>query len=165
MAGRTIEVRPATVADAPGIAHVHVTAWREAYARQVPAEYLAALDTDRRATSWATLIASGTTGVQVAESGGAIVGWASTGTGRDADAPVPLELEGLYTLASVYGSGAGQRLLDAAIGSADAYLWVMADNPRARTFYARNGFRSDGSTKVETIGATAVEVVRLLRTA
>jgi hypothetical protein len=30
-------------------------------------------------------------------------------------------------------------LLDAAVGSAPAFLWVAVDNPRAHAFYARNG--------------------------
>ncbi len=43
-------------------------------------------------------------------------------------------------------TGAGQLLLDAAIGAGDAYLWMMDDNPRAEAFYLRNGFVRDGSS-------------------
>ncbi len=159
-----IAVRAATAEDAPGIARVHVASWREAYARQLPAEVLAGLDVQRRAQVWTGIIESGDTTVCVAETDGSIVGWASAGAGRDGDAPVALELEGIYLLASAYGSGAGQRLLDAAVGTADAYLWVMADNPRAQAFYRRNGFAPDGAAKVEQLGEAAVEVVRFVRT-
>lgn len=163
MSGVEVEVRAATAADAAAIARVHVAAWREAYARQLPAELLAGLDAERRADGWRAILEAGTTDVRVAELGGSIVGWASAGRGRDADAPVPLELEGIYVLAAAYGTGVGQRLLDAAVGDSPAYLWVMADNPRAHAFYRRNGFAADGVTKSETIGGTPVEVVRLVR--
>ncbi|GAA0417873.1 GNAT family N-acetyltransferase [Leifsonia naganoensis] len=158
-----ITVRAATADDAPGIAKVHVASWREAYVRQLPAEVLAGLDVQRRAQTWSSIIESGDTRVWVAEMDGAIVGWASAGAGRDAEAPVPLELEGIYLLASAHGSGAGRSLLDAAVGTADAYLWVMADNPRAHAFYRKNGFAADGAAKVEQVGEAAVEVVRLVR--
>lgn len=158
-----VTVRRAAAADAVGIAHVHVAAWREAYARQLPADLLAGLDEERRAAGWAALIESGRTSVWVAEAAGTIIGWASAGSGRDASAPVPLELEGIYVLAGAHGSGAGQLLLDAALGAADAYLWVMADNPRAHAFYRRNGFTADGGSKVERMGDVAVDVVRLVR--
>lgn len=123
-----VTVRRATVDDARGIAEVHVTAWREAYAGRMPAEFLASLDVEPRAEGWARIVERGETDVFVAERDGTIVGWATAGPGRDDHAPRDLELEGIYLLASAYGSGAGQQLLDAAIGDEPAYLWVM-DGP------------------------------------
>lgn len=87
--------------------------------------------------------------IHVAELDGRIVGWANTSGGRDADAPRPLELEGLYTLDEVHGTGVGQALLDAAIGDRPAYLWALDRNPRAHAFYRRNGFAEDGTTKFD----------------
>ncbi len=49
-----VEVRPATVDDASGIARVHVQSWREAYARQLPADLLAGLEEEPRAIRWAS---------------------------------------------------------------------------------------------------------------
>ncbi|MGO4299930.1 GNAT family N-acetyltransferase [Leifsonia sp. RAF41] len=113
-----VSIRRATVDDAAGIARVHVAAWREAYAGRMPAEFLASLDEERRARSWATILSSGETDAFVAERDGETVGWATAGAGRDENAPRDRELEGIYLLASAYGSGAGQLLLDAAIGDA-----------------------------------------------
>ncbi|MFJ3385054.1 MULTISPECIES: GNAT family N-acetyltransferase [unclassified Curtobacterium] len=156
-------VRRATSADAAAIAHVHVTAWREAYAHLLPASFLAALDVDARAERWRGIIADPQTDVLVATVGDAVVGWASAGNGRDTAAPRDRELEGIYVLAAAYGSGAGQALLDAAVGDAPAYLWMADDNPRAEAFYRRNGFRRDGAAKREQLGPHPLEAVRLVR--
>lgn len=159
----TVTVRRATVDDARGIAEVHVTAWREAYAGRMAADFLASLDVDRRAAGWARIVERGETDVFVAERDGTIVGWATAGRGRDDDAPRDRELEGIYLLASAYGSGAGQQLLDAAVGDAPAYLWVMDGNGRAEAFYRRNGFTRDGATATHPAGDATVSAVRMTR--
>ena len=87
------------------------------------------------------------------------------GASRDEDAACPVsgELYAIYVLAAHYGSGAGQALLDAAIGRAAASLWVLEDNPRARAFYERNGFRADGTVKDDDRWGEPVREVRLVR--
>ena len=159
----TVTVRRATVDDARGIAEVHVTAWRETYAGRMPADFLASLDVDRRAVGWARILERGETDAFVAERDGTIVGWATAGRGRDDDAPRDRELEGIYLLASAYGSGAGQQLLDAAVGDAPAYLWVMDGNGRAEAFYRRNGFTRDGATMTHPSGDATILAVRMTR--
>jgi ribosomal protein S18 acetylase RimI-like enzyme len=159
----TIEVRPASPADARGIATVHVEAWREAYAHLVPADALAALSIDQRELRWAELIPAAQPEVWVAEDDGVLVGWATSSRGHLPDEPRDLELEGIYIRASHYGSGAGQALLDAAIGTRPAFLWVADDNPRAIAFYERNGFERDGGLKSVPLAGTPVEVARLFR--
>jgi len=160
---RSITVRPARVADADAIAAVHVTAWREAYAHLLPAAFLAALDVHQRAARWRRIIDQGSTDVFVALDGDATVGWASASDGRDEDAPRSRELEGIYVLASAYGSDAGQALHDATLGDMPAYLWMADDNPRAEAFYRRNGFTRDGGAKQEPIGPVQLDVVRMTR--
>ncbi|HZA72323.1 MAG TPA: GNAT family N-acetyltransferase, partial [Propionibacteriaceae bacterium] len=54
------------------------------------------------------------------------------------------QLVKLYTLPRAHGTGLGQALLDTAIGTDSAYLWIMAGNPRAEAFYRRNRFVPDG---------------------
>ena len=46
-----------------------------------------------------------------------------------------------------HGSGAGQALLDAVVGSEPCQLWVARENPRAHRFYRRNGFVPDGTER------------------
>ena len=159
----TILVQPATVDDAAAIARVHVQSWREAYAGRMPADFLASLDEARFARNWENILADGVTDAFVAERDGEVVGWATAGPGRDDDAPRPRELEGIYLLAAAHGSGAGQLLLDAAVGDARAYLWVMDGNARAEAFYRRNRFARDGATTAHPVGPTSVPAVRMTR--
>lgn len=159
----TIGVRPAQVEDVHGIAEVHVKAWQETYAHLVPSEVLATMSVDQRDRRWIEILSLSDSVTWVATDGGRIVGFATSGPGRDSDSPRELELPSIYVLASHYGSGAGQRLLDAALGDLPAFLWVADDNPRARAFYARNGFVPDGTTKVGPVAGTPVLEVRLVR--
>jgi ribosomal protein S18 acetylase RimI-like enzyme len=159
----TIEVRRASLADARGIAEVHVQGWREAYAHLVPAEALARLSVDQRELRWRELLGAADPGLWVAADAGRIVGFARSASARDSDSPRDLELPEIYVIASHYGTGAGQRLLDAALGGAPAVLWVADDNPRARAFYTRNGFRPDGATKVGPLAGTDILETRLVR--
>ncbi|MBT2501302.1 GNAT family N-acetyltransferase [Curtobacterium sp. ISL-83] len=129
----------------------------------MPADFLASLDEQRRASGWRQILADGITDVFVAIDGTTTIGWASAGPGRDHDAARARELEGIYVLASAYGTGAGQRLLDAAVGNTGAYLWMADDNPRAEAFYRRNGFERDGAVKQESFGPVSLPVVRLSR--
>jgi GNAT superfamily N-acetyltransferase len=158
-----LAVRAAALDDAAGIARVHLQAWRESYAHLLPAEALASLQQGPREAKWREIMAAGTSEVWVACEGADIVGWASAGAGRDGDGPRPRELEGIYVLASSYGSGAGQLLLDAAVGDAGAYLWIAEDNPRAFAFYRRNGFAPDGAAAAHELIGTPVRILRMVR--
>jgi len=160
---RAVRVRPASVDDARGIAEVHVQAWREAYVHQLPADVLAGLRVEPRVERWAAIIEDDLTDVVVAELDGRIVGWATASGGREDDRPARRELEGIYVLAELYGTRAGQLLLDAAIGTDDAYLWMLDDNPRAEAFYRRNGFARDGALKERPLAGHPVRIARLVR--
>jgi L-amino acid N-acyltransferase YncA len=159
----TPTVRPALASDAAGIAAVHVQAWREAYAHLMPADFLASLDVERRTNGWTEIIADDVTDVFVALDGTEVVGWASAGPGRDTAGADLRELEGIYLVGAAYGSGAGQQLLQAAVGAEPAYLWVADGNPRAEAFYRRNGFSRDGAEALRSFGSVDVRLVRMAR--
>jgi GNAT superfamily N-acetyltransferase len=159
----TIDVRPAVLTDARGIAEVHVSAWREAYAHLVPAEALARLSVDQRELRWRELLANAGVTIWAAVDDGDVVGFARSAPSREADGPRDLELPEIYVLASHYGTGAGQKLIDVALEGRPAYLWVADDNPRARAFYARNRFQPDGATKTGPLAGTAILEARLVR--
>jgi len=160
----SIEVRRAVPVDARGIAEVHVRAWQDTYAHLVPADSLARLSVDQRERRWGEILAPGGGSANwVATDGATIVGFAGSSAARDSDAPRMLELQSIYLLASHHGGGAGQQLLDAAISTAPAYLWVANDNSRARAFYLKNGFEPDGAEDTHSIAGTPVLAIRMVR--
>lgn len=156
----TATVRPSAPADAAGIAAVHVASWREAYAHLLSQAFLDGIDLDARTRMWQGILDRDPSRVHVADVDGTVVGFSAVR--RPDDGPRELELALIYLLAAHHGSGLGQALLDAAIGDAPAFVWVAEDNPRARAFYARNGFRPDGERNVVEAWEQMAEV-RLVR--
>ncbi|MBT1668134.1 GNAT family N-acetyltransferase [Curtobacterium flaccumfaciens pv. flaccumfaciens] len=156
-------IRPATLADADAIAHVHTASWRETYGRFVAdPDGNPWFDVARRVDMWRSVLAEPSTAgtIAVALDGTDVVGFGSAAAADDADAVRPDELRALYVLARAHGTGAGQGLLDAVLGDRPAFLWVAADNPRARSFYRRNGFEPDGA---ESAFGPIPKTVRLVR--
>jgi ribosomal protein S18 acetylase RimI-like enzyme len=161
-------VRRAAVGDAEGVGHVQVTGWHEAYTGRMPQSILDDLDEERSGAFWLRVIERSDLGepgeVWVAVVDGAVIGFAASGPSTDDDAPPGRrQLFAIYVLAAHYGSGAGQALMDAATGRGAASLWVLEDNPRARAFYERNGFRPDGATQDDARWGEPVREVRLVR--
>lgn len=155
----TATVRAARLADAEAIAEVHVASWREAYAKLLPPEVLAALDPAQRTIRWRTAIADAARAgrVVVGEDGDAVVGFAAAGP--DPEGLRAQRLTAIYLRATHHGGGLGQALLDAALAPGAASLWVATKNPRAIAFYARNGFALDGATRISN-GMHASRMVR-----
>ncbi|WP_417555068.1 GNAT family N-acetyltransferase [Microbacterium sp.] len=154
-------LRPATVADADGIAEVHVLSWQAAYRGLVPQDVLDSLSVAERAASWARILAETPRRTLVAVDGERVVGWASFGDARDADAGEPDsrggtgELWGIYAHPDAWSTGVGHLLLTAVeqeltdAGHETAYLWVLAGNSRAAEFYERHGWHADGGMKTD----------------
>jgi ribosomal protein S18 acetylase RimI-like enzyme len=148
------------------IAAVHVRTWQAAYAHVFGGERLAAIDLAARAELWRRRLAEPERpheAVLVAEDDGSVIGFASCGDSRDATGEG--ELYAIYALPEAWGSGAGPALMAAALeelrqcGFATASLWVLEDNPRARRFYEREGWSSDGGRREdEFLGVPITEV-------
>jgi len=171
-------VRRARPDDAPGIAAVHVAAWRSAYAGILDESYLAGLSESRLAAFYARAIFDRQRGhaVFVATAGGtdqpgdqpgpdaAIVGFASGGKARRRGLAEG-EVETLYVLDDFRERGVGRRLMRAmgahlrAVGCNSALVWVLADNP-ARYFYRHLGGRIAMNEAIRVagkpVGQTAV---------
>ena len=163
-----LEIRPATIADAKGIATVHVDTWRDAYKDIVPSGYLAALDVVTRAERWLKTVTVGTPHVFVAIVNDTVVGWIAFGPSRDDDLELRCaEIEAIYVAPSFWRRGIGTALVNAAAerlhaeGYSAVALWVLRDNKSAQSFYVRSGFQTDGSAKVIEIGGAALTEVRL----
>lgn len=159
--------RQATPDDADALVRMHTAVHEECYGHQLPARFFE----DRRATIDLRVerrrpyLASAEPRIIALDENDEIVGFADAGPGRDEDRPGQLELYSFYTFRRTYGSGLGSALLAAAIGTSPAYLWVLEDNPRARAFYAKHGFRPDGERKLLPAEWSALPEMRLARPA
>jgi ribosomal protein S18 acetylase RimI-like enzyme len=152
-----MQIRTATAADAPHIAHLHVETWRAAYRGQIPNAVLDGLGLERRAAFWQERLAAAPGQVFVAEQSGSIAGFCDLIPSRDkdADSGSVAEIAAIYVLPQHWRMGAGRALCDTALAEARrrgykvVTLWVLASNDRARRFYAAMGFGLDGATKTD----------------
>jgi GNAT superfamily N-acetyltransferase len=147
-----MNIRPATREDAEAIETIRVRGWQVAYRHVFPPAELDALAVD--ASRWRPRLASPPHGWStfVAEDGAAVVGFASVGPSRDVEGLG--ELYAIYVHPESWSTGAGRALIvraeDRLASDYDAAtLWVLEDNPRARTFYERAGWAPDGARKAE----------------
>jgi ribosomal protein S18 acetylase RimI-like enzyme len=154
----TVIIRMAGVSDAEAIAHVRVAAWRAAYRGLMPDSYLDRVDLEATEAQqlrvrlhsigdWAR--------VSVAEVDGRLVGYCAYGSGQSDDAePLRGGVYDLYIHPDAWHCGVGQRLLACATeyfkvqGYGEATLFVFESNTRARQFYAKAGWKSDGHREI-----------------
>lgn len=159
-------IRPATPADAAGIARVHVDTWRTTYAGIVPAEFLAHMSYEEGQQRWVSRLSDtqNATFVFVAEDEqGQIVGFVSGGPNRNDEPLYQSELYAIYILQAYHGRGLGQQLTVALVekllqmGMNSMILWVFATNP-ARHFYEALGGQLVKASQFEISGAIIDEV-------
>lgn len=170
----SFSIRRAVPDDAEDFVSVHLQSWRESYAHVLGEDVFQRREADRAAVvehrRAALAVQAADPGIEtwLAHAGdGRLLGFASAGPARDEDlaAEVPLELWSIYILAEAYGTGVGQALLERAVGSLPAYVWVLQDNGRAQAFYRRNGFAADGSSKdlPQVWAGTGMAEIRMVR--
>lgn len=153
-------------ADCDELGRVHIRIWRETYAGLMPVDYLAGLSETRSAENWRRRLVQPEGAdvgalTLVARRDGCIVGFASAGPSRDADAPTEWELHVINLLQDVHGRGLAELLLDRVLGARDATLWVVEGNARARAFYTRHGFTDEGGRSAhEPTDAREMRMVR-----
>lgn len=134
-------LRPATAADLPALAEVHLTARAAAGPAFPPAVH-----PDDEVRAWVAGWDLTAYDVRVAELDGRVVGYSRA---------TPTWLDDLYVAPGAQGRGVGGALLRHVLaGHPDGVgLWVFESNRPAREFYARHGFvaleRSDGSANEE----------------
>jgi GNAT superfamily N-acetyltransferase len=161
------KVRAAVSADADRVARVHVRSWQSAYRGLIAQEYLDGLEPE----AWASRYTFGRMGIrlpstQVAVEGPTIRGFVTTGLGRDIDLTNFGELMAIYVDPAYVRTGVGRLLMAAArerlrrVGVMAASLWVLDGNVRARRFYERDGWRSDGTHRTRAYGDVPVDEVR-----
>lgn len=158
-------VRPLERDDIDEFCRVHTAVWRETYPGLFRTETLDALDPAAQAERRRALFDEhGPRGTLVALApDGSIAGMASSGPSRDDDPPTELELYAINVLAAHHGSGVADLLVERAVGSAPASLWVVDGNARAQAYYARLGFVADGAVKDDEDLLPGIREIRLVR--
>lgn len=159
-------VRPATAADAAGIARVHVASWRSTYPGILPDGFLVNLSADAYARRWRALLGGGGRGrrtfVAVDPAEG-IVGFSSCGPQRTAIQGYAGEFYAIYLQDHAHGQGWGRRLMGTMAaemlgeGVRSAVVWVLRDNP-SRWFYERLGGQRLAEQPISFAGARLSEV-------
>lgn len=155
-----VTVRRAELADCRQVAEVHVRTWQAAYRHVLPPELLDSLSVDEREAVCRRLVESESEVALVAEVERRVVGFAFAGPSRTEETAA--ELYAIYVLPEAWGSGAGRELMAAAkawflgSGYATAMLWVVEDNPRARRFYEREGWKAEG-TRIAKVYSVDIE--------
>ena len=170
-----VRVRVAVVGDAPGIAHVQVASWRQAYADVLPAELIEAMNTNDFAERWAQSLrrpGDARNRVLVALDGDAVRGFAVTGPATDPDAD-PIgdgEISELTVDPEHRYQGHGSRLLQAAAETLQAdkftrgVAWLASSDDDARRFVTEAGWAPDGAHRELDLrgdGAIRLKQVRL----
>lgn len=150
----SIELRPATIADTPGITATFLACWRGSYANVLPLRLVELMTDDKADRMWTRVLAEAAPGeVMVAVCTGTadVLGVTRFAVfGNDAGM-----VHSLYVSPCSQGSGVGAKLLIAAesalrrAGVEIARLWVFRDNAPSIGFYARQGWLPDGETRVQ----------------
>ncbi len=152
-----MNIRPARVDDAPGIAAIHVASWRAAYQGLLPQALLDELSVESRTALWQRLLARSARATFVCEKDGQLQGFIDVAAARDEDleSAVYAEINAVYLLPDIWGGGHGRRLVERACSVLrqqnyeHVVLWVLDSNERAIAFYRALGFAADGASKVE----------------
>ncbi len=165
-----MQIRDARPGDEAQVADVHVRAWKTAYRGLLPDDYLEALTPEQRVPGY-RFAASRPRDPQtlLAIAGDALLGFATFGPSRDADAPDAGELFALYVDPARWRTGAGRALLQAsrdrmyAQGHVEAILWVLDGNQPAERFYVADGWSRDGASRWEDPWGVRSRVFRFRR--
>lgn len=167
MDDRSAVVRKASPADAEAIAEVSVASRRWSYRGILSDATLDGLSVDGLSSHFARWLAQldPDSAVFVAERAGRIVGYAIIEPSGGSDLPGGgAELDSLYVIEDVAGTGVGHVLMEAAVASARGKghrglsLWVRRENERAREFYEKVGFGLDAAERVRQHPVLPIEI-------
>jgi diamine N-acetyltransferase len=144
--------RDATPSDAAAVAELARVSFTETFGHLYTPENLAAFLTSHTPKDWSRILADPDTAVRVAETDGALVGYARIGPPTLPITPVgpAVELRQFYLLKPWHGGGHAQAMMAWVIatarerGAAELFLSVFVENIRAQRFYARYGFEDIG---------------------
>lgn len=135
--GGDVTLRPARPQDAPAVAEIWRSGWRDGHLGHVPDELLAA----RTDASFDVRARERTGDTAVAVVGGAVAGFVMVVDDEVEQVYVATEHRGTRVAAVLLAEA--ERLVEAS-GHRQAWLAVVGGNTRARRFYERNGWADEG---------------------
>ena len=160
-----MEIRYAVSMDDPlEISKVYEESWKYAYKGIIPLDYLDSIPAGR----WASGIDGPNRKTLVCVEDGRIVGASSFCSSRFEQFFGWGEVISLYLLPECMGKGYEKRLLETAVtelrklGYVNVFLWVLAENSRARHFYEQYGFSPTDDFLETEIGGEALREVRYI---
>lgn len=149
-----MNIRPAAVGDAEGIAKVHVDCWRTTYKGIVPDAYLKRMTYEKRTKAWIQNIERPDNFVVVAENErGKIIGFADGSKRETNTVENSGDLTSIYILEEEQGKGIGKKLTGKIFSHIkkieynSVFVEVLEDNP-SRFFYEKMGARFSGTTSI-----------------
>lgn len=152
-------IRTATPSDAKAVAAVNVKSWQVIYRGHFPDKYLESLSVARRTASWSRLIKHRAGDTAVFELAEQIVGFVTVQQSRDVGTEQDVgQITAIYLHPHHWRRGYGSALVGWAKDRAEEKgwrrltLWVLRENARARAFYERLGFATDGAKKDAVLG-------------
>ncbi len=145
--------------DKMAVSRIYEAAWRAGYRGMIPEDFLASLPEGH----WCSALESpDALYLLCLEQNEFPIGVCSLAREKE-------EIISLYVLPERWGKGIGTLLLEAAWdiflarGCSGAFLWVLAENRRARLFYEARGFSPDGGSLWEEIGGKRLRLLRYRR--
>ena len=163
------QVRPAVDGDADQVAAVHASSSHAAYESIAPGA--APLPIEKRRAFWRDAIEYAEPLLHVAFDAGRMAGFVGFDRSRDPKSKATTgEIWALYVEPSLWGTGAGLALWDAAReglieeGCTEVTLWIPLANERALRFFELAGFKREINTaKTALISGVKLEEIRLRR--
>ncbi len=152
-------IREATMADAEGIAIVHVDCWRTTYKDIMPSDFLDNLSYGQRKELWKNNISNDENYVYVAENNeGKIVGFISGGKREKNKVEASGDLTAIYILENFQTMGLGKKLIKELffnfdeLGFKTIFVEVLEDN-KSRYFYEAFGAELLKAEKIKMAGS------------
>lgn len=157
-------VREASPQDADGFVRAHESAWDATLSPLVGKRLEDLMPFAARVQTFRSSLVepSDSARVWVAELDGEVVGIAVALLRPDSES---VELKDLYVVPTAWGTGIARKLMNASLasvagGATDSFLWVGEENRRARRFYEREGWSSDGASRKSQLGPSEVRYRR-----
>ncbi|TQR19172.1 GNAT family N-acetyltransferase [Psychrobacillus vulpis] len=152
-------IREATLADAAGIAKVHVDCWRTTYKHIISNDYLEKLSYEQRTELWINNISKEGNYVFVAENkDGQIIGFAGGGKRVENKVEHSGDVTSIYILKEFQGMGIGKKLIRKLFSKFEErqfntiFVEVLEDN-KSKLFYEALGAQLFDSTKITIAGS------------